>query len=135
MKIIPLAVMAVFAADLALAQGAGPSVTAANQSVANGVVSADSVTATENGYLVVHRTDAAMKPGPVLGYSPIRAGENADVPVLLSEDVAPGDMLMLMVHSEAGGTKKGVWEYTLGAKEDGPIRVNDQLVMTTITAE
>lgn len=135
MKIIPLTAALALIAGSAAAQTAAPSVTAANQSVANGVVSAESVIAPENGYLVVHRTDAAMKPGPVLGYTPLRAGENTDVAVLVSEDVAPGDMLMLMIHSEAGGTKKGVWEYTLGAKEDGPIRIDDKLVMTHITAE
>ena len=53
----------------------------------------------------------------------------------MQEDVALGDMLMLMVHSEDGGMKTGVFEYTLGAKEDGPIRIDDNLVMATITAQ
>nr|WP_237708140.1 hypothetical protein [Oceanicola sp. S124] len=112
-----------------------PMVEAMDQSVANGVVSADKISAPENGWLVVHRTDAEMKPGPVVGYAPLRAGETMDVAAILQEDVASGDMLMLMVHSEAGGMKTGVFEYTLGAKEDGPIRVDDKLVMTVITAE
>lgn len=107
---------------------------AMDQSVANGVVSARKVVAEENGWLVVHRTDEAMKPGPVVGYAPLRAGQNMDVAALLSEDVQSGDMLMLMVHSEAGGTKSGVFEYTLGAKEDGPIRKDGNLVMKVITA-
>lgn len=112
-----------------------PAVTASDQDVSTGMVSADTVTAGENGWLVVHRTDSAMKPGPVVGYAPIRAGTTNDVAAILQEEVASGDMLMLMVHSEAGGTKTGVFEYTLGAKEDGPIRVDDKLVMQTITAE
>ena len=45
------------------------------------------------------------------------------------------DMLMLMVHSEDGGMKTGVFEYTLGAKEDGPIKPDGKLVMSTITAK
>lgn len=110
-------------------------VTASDQDLSNGIVSADAVVAAENGWLVVHRTDAEMKPGPVVGYAPIRGGTTDDVAAILTEDVAPGDMLMLMVHSEAGGMKTGAFEYTLGAKEDGPIRVNDKLVMTTITAQ
>ena len=112
-----------------------PSVTASDQDVSNGVVSADSITAGENGWLVVHRTDAEMKPGPVVGYAPIRAGKTDDVAAILQENVASGDMLMLMVHSEAGGNETGVFEYTLGAKEDGPIRVDDKLVMTVVTAQ
>ncbi|MFS4439224.1 hypothetical protein ACMA5I_13515 [Paracoccaceae bacterium GXU_MW_L88] len=112
-----------------------PGVWAVDQSVTNGVVSADKVVAGENGWMVVHRTDAEMKPGPVVGYAPLRAGENMDVAAILTEEVASGDMLMLMVHSEAGGTETGVFEYTLGATEDGPIRIDDQLVMKVVSAE
>nr|WP_323763953.1 hypothetical protein [Marinovum sp.] len=112
-----------------------PAVEAMDQDVSNGVVSASKVTAAENGWLVVHRTDAEMKPGPVVGYAPIRMGETMDVAAILQEDVASGDMLMLMVHGETGGMKAGVFEYTLGAKEDGPVRVDEKLVMSTITAQ
>lgn len=115
--------------------GSGLKVVASDQAVSNGIVSADRVMAEKNGWLVIHRTDAEMKPGPVVGHAPIRAGETSDVAAILTEDVAAGDMLMLMVHSEDGGTQRGVFEYTLGAKEDGPVRVNDKLVMTTITAQ
>jgi hypothetical protein len=58
-----------------------------------------------------------------------------DVAAILQEDVASGDMLMLMVHSEAGGMKTGVFEYTLGAKEDGPIKPDGNLVMTVVKAK
>ncbi|SDJ13983.1 DUF7282 domain-containing protein [Lutimaribacter saemankumensis] len=123
--------------SIAIAGGHGmaPAVKAMDQSVANGVVSAETVTAEKNGWLVVHRTDAAMKPGPVVGHAPLRAGENADVAAILTEAVAPGDMLMLMVHGEDGGMQTGIFEYTLGAKEDGPVRVDGNLVMTVITAQ
>lgn len=119
----------------AAAHAMTPAVAASDQDVSNGIVSAETVTAAENGWLVVHRTDAEMKPGPVVGYAPLRMGETADVAAILQEDVAPGDMLMLMVHSEAGGTAKGVFEYTLGATEDGPIKPEGDLVMATITAQ
>ena len=49
--------------------------------------------------------------------------------------VSRGEMLMLMVHGEAGGAITGGLEYTLGAKEDGPIKADSNLVMTVITAE
>jgi hypothetical protein len=109
-------------------------VKAMDQDVSNGVVSAEMVMAPANGWLVVHRTDAEMKPGPVVGYAPLREGENTDVAAILQEEVASGDMLMLMVHGEEGGTKTGVFEYTLGAKEDGPIKPDGNLVMTVIKA-
>ncbi|MGH1426273.1 MAG: DUF7282 domain-containing protein [Pseudooceanicola sp.] len=120
---------------LAASHAMAPMVQASDQSVANGVVSADKVVAGENGWMVVHRTGSDMKPGPVVGYAPLRKGDNMDVAAILTEDVKPGDMLMLMVHSEAGGMKTGVFEYTLGAKEDGPIKPDGKLVMSVITAK
>jgi hypothetical protein len=135
LAVLPLVIFAGAAAAQEMAMDMSPMVMAADQDVSNGIVSAQSVSAAENGWLVVHRTDAEMAPGPVVGYAPIRAGETADVAAILTEEVAPGDMLMLMVHSEAGGTQTGVFEYTLGATEDGPIRIDDQLVMTVITAQ
>ena len=119
----------------AAAHSMAPMIEASNQSVANGVVSAMKVMAPANGWMVVHRTDAEMKPGPVIGYAPLREGENMDVAAILTEEVKPGEMLMLMVHGEDGGMMTGGFEYTLGAKEDGPIRVDDKLVMTVVTAE
>ena len=110
------------------------SVQANDQSVANGIVSAKDVVAPENGWLVVHRTDASKKPGYVVGHAPLRKGHTEDVAAILTEQVNPGDMLMLMVHSEAGGNFTGIFEYTLGATEDGPIKPDGKLVMKVITA-
>jgi hypothetical protein len=128
--IIALSSSAVFAAGHAM-----PGVEAMDQDVSGGIVTAASVTAPANGWLVVHRTDADMKPGPVVGYAALKEGMNSDVAAILQEDVASGDMLMLMVHGEDGGMSTGVFEYTLGAKEDGPIRVDGDLVMTVVTAQ
>ncbi len=119
----------------AAAHAMAPSVEAADQDVSNGVVSADKIVAGANGWMVVHRTEDGMKPGPVVGYAPLRKGENVDVAAILQEDVKSGDMLMLMVHAEDGGMQMGGFEYTLGAKEDGPIKVDDKLVMAVVTAK
>lgn len=106
-----------------------------DQSVSDGTVTAKKVMAGENGWLVVHRTDKSMKPGPVVGHAPLKKGKNMDVSAILTEEVKPGEMLMLMVHSEDGGMKTGIFEYTLGAKEDGPIKMGGNLVMSVITAK
>jgi len=136
MKKSPFAASALFLMLSALAASAAElAVTGEDQDVSGGKVTASSVVAGEDGWLVVHRTDAAMKPGPVIGYAPVKSGENKDVSADLSEPVKSGDMLMLMLHSEAGGKQVGVFEYTLGAKEDGPVRVNDKLVMVMIHAK
>lgn len=129
------AVLASIATSMAFAAGhAALGVTATDQDVSGGTVTAAEIVAGENGYLVVHRTGDDMKPGPVVGYSPIKEGMNMDVTAILTEPVASGDKLMLMIHAETGGMKTGVFEYTLGAKEDGPIKVEDKLVMTVISA-
>lgn len=121
---------------IALAAGhASLAVKAGDQDVSAGTVTAESVVAGENGWLVVHRTGDDMKPGPVVGHAPLKKGENADVTAILTEEVKSGDKLMLMIHAETGGMKTGIFEYTLGAKEDGPIRVEDKLVMTVISAK
>lgn len=110
-------------------------VMAKDQDVSGGTVSAAEIVAGENGYLVVHQTDDSMKPGPVVGHAPIKKGINQDVTAILTEKVEAGSKLMLMVHTEAGGNETGVFEYTLGAKEDGPIKIDGELVMTVISAE
>lgn len=129
------AALTLSAGALYAAAHATPMVEASDQDVSNGMVSAEKVVAGQNGWLVVHRTDAEMKPGPVVGYAPLRGGENTDVAAILQEEVMPGEMLMLMVHSEEGGMKTGVFEYTLGAKEDGPIKLDGNLVMKVVTAK
>ena len=136
-KLFTVAAAATLVASTAFAasHSMAPMVEGVDQDVSNGVVSATKISAMENGWLVVHRTDAEMKPGPVVAHAPIRAGETMDVAAILTEPVESGDMLMLMVHSEAGGMQTGAFEYTLGAKEDGPIRVDGDLVMTVITAQ
>lgn len=129
---------AAFTAALSMAMAAGgmaQMVDAMDQDVSGGTVTASKVMADVNGWLVVHRTDAEMKPGPVVGYAPLRKGETSDVAAILTEEVKPGDMLMLMIHAEEGGMQTGIFEYTLGAKEDGPIRVDGKLVMAMITAK
>lgn len=137
MRTILLSSALFLAAKAAFAAGHGmaPAVTATDQDVSGGTVTAESIVAPANGWLVVHRTDASMAPGPVVGHAPLREGENTDVTAILTEEVASGDMLMLMIHGEDGGMSTGIFEYTLGASEDGPIRVDGDLVMTTITAQ
>ncbi len=123
-------------ATVAFAAGqAQLSVAGNDQDVSGGTVTASKIVAAKNGWLVVHRTDQSMKPGPVVGHAPLKAGENENVTAILTEQVKAGDKLMLMLHGEDGGMKTGIFEYTLGAKEDGPVKVDGKLVMKVITAQ
>ncbi len=106
-----------------------------SQDVSGGTVTASRITADANGWMVVHRVKENGKPGPVVGHSPLRSGENTNVTAILTSSVDKGDKLMLMLHGETGGTQTGILEYTLGAKEDGPIKVDGNLVMAVIEAQ
>ena len=127
---VVLASAAAFAASHATLMVEG-----SDQDVSGGSVTASKIVAGEDGWLVVHRTGDDMKPGPVVGHAMLKEGENTDVTATLDEAVASGDKLMLMVHGETGGMKAGEFEYTLGAKEDGPIKEDGKLIMTVITAK
>jgi hypothetical protein len=85
--------------------------------------------------MVVHRVKENGKRGPVVGHSPLKAGVNNDVTAVLTEPVEKGSKLMLMIHAEAGGHETGIFEYSLGAKEDAPIKVDGNLVMAVIEAQ
>ena len=50
-------------AAFAAAHAPAPAIEGANQDVSAGTVAASMVVAPQNGWLVVHRTDAEMKPG------------------------------------------------------------------------
>lgn len=125
------------AALMATSANAGMSlaVHGSDQDVSGGTVTASKIMADTNGWLVVHRTPDGKKPGPVVGYVPLKAGENEQVVAILTEPVKSGEKLMLMLHGENGGSKVGTFEYTLGAKEDGPVKVDGKLVMAVVTAK
>ena len=108
------------AAGSAVAGGhAHPMVMGSNQDVSSGTVTASKIVAGGNGWLVVHRTDASKKPGPVIGHAPVKKGTNTDVTAILTESVKKGQWLMLMLHGEAGGKKTGIFEYTLALRKTG----------------
>ena len=67
MRQIPTAAFALaLSGSVALAMS-NDAVMVTDQDVSSGVVTADKITAEANGWLVVHRTDTQMKPGPVIG--------------------------------------------------------------------
>jgi len=132
-KIKALAASTVLALSAASAQAEALKVEGKNQDTSSGIVTADKIVAGVNGWMVVHRTDGT-KPGPVIAHAPLKAGVNKNVHAILTEPVKKGEKFMLMLHAEAGGNQTGIFEYTLGAKEDAPIKVDGKLVMTIVEA-
>lgn len=88
-------------------------VVASDQPLADNRVTIDLVTSEGPGWLVVH-ADNEGKPGAVLGYSPVQAGENRDVVVALDATGITGT-LYAMLHIDAG--QVGTYEFP---GDDGP---------------
>src|SRR2546426_710699 len=65
------------------------SVEASDQPIVDGSITVAKVTSSVDGWIAVH-LDEAGKPGKVLGFSPVKIGDNANVKVKLSEDVPAG---------------------------------------------
>lgn len=92
----------------AAAQDSGtPSVRVDNQGVVAARVLIARVVSQGPGWLVVH-TQADGKPGPVIGYSPVRDGVNLDVVVAVDTQRATGS-LYAMLHTDAGSI--GTYEF------------------------
>jgi plastocyanin len=99
-------------------------VTVADQAIVDGRVTIAQVVSATSGWLVIH-AQRDGQPGEVLGYSPVKEGDNADVVVLIDAARATGT-LYAMLHSDAGTV--GTYEFP---GSDGPVLVGDQMVNPT----
>ncbi|HUM72362.1 MAG TPA: hypothetical protein PLK31_26350, partial [Chloroflexota bacterium] len=76
-------------------------VTVSDQSLTDDyTVIVDSVTADVPGWIVIH-AQADGRPGPILGYAPVAAGENLDVTVTI-DPAGATETLYAMLHVDAG---------------------------------
>lgn len=76
-------------------------VTASNQP-AGTQVTVDSASLVNSGYIVIHRADAAGKPGKVIGNSRVMIGDLENIVINLTESVSAGDQLFAMLHTDDG---------------------------------
>jgi hypothetical protein len=101
----------------------------ADQTVADdNTVVADTVVMDGPGWLVIH-SDNNGKPGPVLGYTAVRAGRNADVSVEISSD-GRTDAIWPMLHEDTGTV--GTYEFGTVDGADLPVTQNGQIAMFQI---
>jgi predicted lipoprotein with Yx(FWY)xxD motif len=102
----------------------GNAVTVEDQALGQGnTVTVAGVIADADGWLVIH-AQADGSPGPVLGHSPVTAGENQDVVVEIDAAGAT-DTLYAMLHIDAGTA--GEYEFP---GDDGPARDGEGNVVT-----
>jgi plastocyanin len=98
-----------------------PSVSVADQPIEDDAVTVAKVVSNGPGWIVIH-ADKNGAPGPVLGYAPVKDGENADVAVKLAAE-GRTETLYAMLHTDAG--KVGTYEFP-GA--DGPVAMDGKVI-------
>lgn len=85
----------------ALAANAESMISPEGLKASTNAVTVGTVTAEKDGYVVVHRTDfTGTLPGAVIGHAPVKAGQNAEVSIPLTEQPESGTKLIVMLHAE-----------------------------------
>lgn len=95
------------------------------------MVTAESVVSEGAGWLVIHAAGEEGGPGPVIGFAAVEAGTNTDVMV----EVDPAGVtptLFPMLHVDTG--EAGAYEFGQVEGADGPVRVNDSVLVFPINA-
>ena len=102
-----------------------PSVKVMDQAVTEDSVTIAKVVSDGPGWMVIHLDDHG--PGAVVGYSPVKAGENVDVVVKI-DTYSATPRLYAMLHKDVG--KVGTYEFP-GA--DVPVKVGGMMVSPSFT--
>lgn len=111
-----------YAASSADTTSTTASVEIGDQAIEDGTVTVAKVNAAVDGWLVIH-IEADGKPGPVIGYAQVPAGESKDVKVTIDPAMATAKMFA-MLHVDEG--VKGTYEFP-GA--DAPVKDGEMIVM------
>ena len=104
-----------------------PSVKVADQPLAGDAVTIAEVSSKGPGWIVIH-ADKSGAPGPVLGYTAVKDGQNMNVAVKLAAE-GRTETLYAMLHTDAGTV--GTYEFP-GA--DGPVSVDGKVVTPAFKA-
>lgn len=86
----------------------------ADQPVVNGTITIAKATVSQDGWVVVHKAgpEGKLLLTPVIGQTQIKAGDNANVVIKLTEPVQDGAPLWPMIHADLG--VKGTYEFPNG---------------------
>jgi hypothetical protein len=116
-----------------------PSVTVSDQLVFDGHVVVDTVVSAGSGWMVIHADNGEGAPGPVIGFAQVNSGVNYNISVphdsVTDVEGAATDQIFPMLHYDTG--EIGVYEFGQVEGADGPVRVNESVVVgpLEITAE
>ncbi|MCR9131045.1 MAG: hypothetical protein NXI08_00640 [bacterium] len=108
-------------------------VMASNQGTVGGnQVTIETVTAAQDGWIVIHRSNATND-GPqvpeIIGKTMVDAGENSNVMIQLEEGVSNQETLWAMLHIDTGTI--GEYEFDGQNGFDVPVTVNENIVMSS----
>ncbi|HTP10983.1 MAG TPA: hypothetical protein VMP08_22165 [Anaerolineae bacterium] len=110
--------------------GGASAIDVTTQALNSGVMHVDSVTAPQDGWLVVYKSPN-FTAGEIVGYAPVHMGVNTNVPVTIDTKRVK-DLSGLWVVLQADNGTPGVFEWGLRnlPYDDQPVSVNGHMVMT-----
>ncbi len=117
-------------AGTALAAPAANQITVHNQDITSGVIMLDSVTAAQDGWVVIYK-DPNFTSGEIVGYAPVKQGVNTNVKVTIdTAKVADAPTLWARLHVD--NDVFGLFEWGLRnlPYNDQPVVQNGQFVVT-----
>jgi hypothetical protein len=109
------------------AQAPHDSIDVSDQPLVDGSITIADVSAAQDGWIVAHK-DEGGHAGKVIGFTPVKRGDNRDVQIKLDEDVPVGGVLWPMLHVDAGTI--GVYEFP---GPDAAVIVNGDFLVKRMT--
>ena len=133
---VVLAVTAFMSGAVAQAAALPNQIVVKTQEISNGVIVVESVTAAQDGWIVIYMSPD-FSTGKIVGYAPVHQGVNTNVKVTLkTEKIGDQPTLWVRLHVDYGA--KGLFEVGLRGlpNDDVPVWQNGQFVVTAFgTAE
>ncbi len=133
LKLLVIMLLALTITSVVLAAKAAPppanSIFVHDQDTSKGIATIDHVTAAKPGWAVMYKR-ADLAPDMIVGYAPVKAGENSGVRVTLDNSRLK-DVETLWVRLHEDNPAKGVFEWGAENKAmaDGPVAENGQPVI------
>jgi hypothetical protein len=133
LRLLVLAVTVVSLTGAAVAQAAAlpNQITVASQELNSGVVIISSVTAAQNGWVVIYK-NANLSDSEIVGYAPVYQGANTNVKVTINT-AKVGDLptLWAVLHVDGGIPGRFEWGLRNQPYDDGPVMQNGWYVIAS----
>lgn len=139
-KLMVVAMMSVAMIGTSVVQAAAlpNQISVQSQDVSNGILTVDSVTAAQAGWIVIYK-ESNFTDGEILGYAPVQQGVNKAVKVTLNTARLKLDeqIYTLWARLHVDGGVMGLFEWGLRGLpfDDGPVVQNGQQVVAAFSTE